>query len=188
MSVLENWIQTPVAAALGWTLVHSLWEGGLAALVLVAALRVLRSSRARYAAGCLAMLGLLAAFGFTFTRLMLQQPAPEVRLAKPVPPAPEGGDTWWVGPGRARRDPAPYLRWLAPFWVAGVLVFQLRAVASWMAARRLRRTGVCRAPDLWQVCVDRLSARLRLSRPVTLLESALAGVPVVTGYFRPVIL
>ena len=57
-----------------------------------------------------------------------------------------------------------------------------------MAARRLRRRGVCAAAESWQSLLDRLAARLRLSRPVMLLESCLAEVPVVIGYVRPVIL
>ena len=41
MNLLENWVQTPAAKALVWTLIHSLWEGALVALVLAAALCVL---------------------------------------------------------------------------------------------------------------------------------------------------
>jgi GWxTD domain-containing protein len=47
---------------------------------------------------------------------------------------------------------------------------------------------VCLAPDHWRERLDRLRARVRLSRPVTLLESCLAEVPVVIGYVRPAIL
>ena len=54
--------------------------------------------------------------------------------------------------------------------------------------RRLRRRGVCAAPDFWQERLSLLAGRLRLSRPVGLLESCLAGVPVVIGHLRPVIL
>jgi bla regulator protein blaR1 len=64
----------------------------------------------------------------------------------------------------------------------------LRGVAGWMAARGLRRRGVCAATLFWQERIDRLGARMRLSRPVTLLESCVAEVPVVIGYIRPVIL
>ena len=86
MSLLEAWVQTPGAAALGWTLVHSLWEGAILALVLAVALCFLRSSRARYAAGCLAMLGLLGALCLTFARVMPQQRPP--RIATGVLPVP----------------------------------------------------------------------------------------------------
>jgi len=61
VTLIQTWVQTPLAQAIGWTLVHSLWEGALVALVLAAALWAFRSSRARYAAACLAMLAMLAA-------------------------------------------------------------------------------------------------------------------------------
>ena len=35
MMALENLVHTPLAQALGWTLFHSLWEGAVAAMLLV---------------------------------------------------------------------------------------------------------------------------------------------------------
>jgi GWxTD domain-containing protein len=184
MTLIEAWVQTPLAQAIGWTLVHSLWEGALVALVLAAALWAVRSSRARYAAACLAMLAMLAGFGFTFARLMPRQRSHVVTIARAVS-LPAGFEEPKIPVQRRAED---FLPWLAPFWIAGVVIFHLRSLASWMSARRLRRTGVCLAPDLWRERLDRLGARVRLSRPVTLLESCLAEVPVVIGYVRPAIL
>jgi len=189
MSLLEAWVHTPGAAALGWTLAHSLWEGALVALVLVGALSVLRSSRARYAAGCLAMLAMLTGFCLTFQHVLAEQRIQGVGQGlaiRPAPPDLGGGSI--VANVPARFHAVDYLPWLAPFWIAGVMFFQLRGVASWLFARRLRRQGVCAATASWQALLDRLAARVRLSRPVTLLESCLAEVPVVIGYVRPVIL
>ena len=56
--------------AIGITLLHSLWEGAVIALALAVVLGVVRSSRVRYAAGCVAMLAILVGFGVTFYRLM----------------------------------------------------------------------------------------------------------------------
>src|SRR5580658_7997518 len=67
---LLNWVQGAAATALGETLLHSLWEGAAAALALAILLSVVRSSRIRYAAACLAMLVMLTGFGATFYRLM----------------------------------------------------------------------------------------------------------------------
>src|ERR1022692_449006 len=190
MSVLDIWVHTPAAAALGWTLAHSLWQGALAALALAAALGVLRSSRARYAAGCLAMLALLSGLCVTFQHVLAEQRMQGgFSPARWMQAAPPGlGDGAIVANVPARLRVADYLPWLAPFWIAGVLFFQLRGVASWMAARRLRSRGVCAATEFWQGRIDRLTARARVSRPVTLLESCLAEVPVIIGYVRPVIL
>lgn len=52
----------------------------------------------------------------------------------------------------------------------------------------MRRRGVCCAADAWQRELARLGVQLRVSRPVLLLESCFAAVPVVLGHFRPLIL
>jgi bla regulator protein blaR1 len=83
---------------------------------------------------------------------------------------------------------ADFLPWLVPLWIAGVLLFFLRQLASWIWARRLRRTGVCSPPRAWQERLNVLASKLRIGRTVALLESGLAGVPVVIGHLRPVIL
>src|SRR5262249_5026425 len=63
-----------------------------------------------------------------------------------------------------------------------------RAWAGGSAAGARGRTGVWGAPHPWRGPLGGLGSRLRLSRPVALLESCLADVPVVIGYVRPVIL
>jgi GWxTD domain-containing protein len=80
------------------------------------------------------------------------------------------------------------LVWVVPFWAAGVLVFYVHGIGGWIVARRLRHTGVVPAPDEWQSRLRSLRERLRVSRPVALMESCLAEVPVVIGFLRPVIL
>jgi GWxTD domain-containing protein len=193
MTLLELWVhtplvQSPLARTVSLALAHSLWEGVLIAVLLAAALCVARSSRARYGAACAAMLLMLASFGVTLVRLMPKPTdlAKAPRVAIPAPPAglrmvPE------IAPPVAPSLTA-FLPWIAPFWAAGVLFFHLRSLGGWMAARRLRRSGVCHAAGEWQQRLDGLAARVRVSRPAALLESCLADVPVVIGYVRPVIL
>src|ERR1700734_3281670 len=59
MTHLEIWLQTPLAAAIGWALFHSLWQGATVAVVLAVTLAMTRSARARYTAACLAMCAIL---------------------------------------------------------------------------------------------------------------------------------
>ena len=188
MKLLENWVMTPVAAALAKTLLHSIWEGAVVALALAVVLVVLRSSRARYIAACAALAGLLAALVVTFAQLVPAQPV-LIRLkpAAHFPATPPGLDALSSMPPA---DPAPVnqLGWLLPFWIGGVLFFHARSLVSWMAARRLRESGVCGVREHWQERLDGLRERLRMGRPVALLESCLAEVPVVIGYVRPIIL
>ena len=65
MTLLETWVRTPAAKALGWTLFHSLWEGAIIALILATALWAARSARVRHAVACLALAAVLAALAWT---------------------------------------------------------------------------------------------------------------------------
>src|SRR5207248_1461054 len=62
----------PLVQRLGWTLVHSLWQGVLVAAVLAVVLRLLlrgAPANVRYAAACAAMSMMAFAAVFTFTRI-----------------------------------------------------------------------------------------------------------------------
>jgi GWxTD domain-containing protein len=187
MTAFEQLARTPLAKTIGWTLFHSLWEGALAALILLAVLFVVRSPRARYAWACAAMSGMLAGFALTFGLLSSQGSGASTTIALAIPKAPIV-DTQSAPDPPARFHFEDVLPCLAPFWIAGVVVFHLRSVAAWMAAQRARNRGVCRAPDPWPRRLQHLSAKLRVSKPVALLETCLGDVPVVIGYLRPVIL
>ena len=187
MKLLETFVASPVAAALGWTILHSLWEGAILAALLAAVLLVTCSPRIRYAASLIALVAMAAAFVVTLIRLLPESAAAGVaREAYHAVP-------WNIPPDAAASsgllpDLAMLAPWLVPFWMAGVLACYLRNVAGFASVRRLRVRGVCCAPEHWQHVVTRFSARLVLSRPVVLMESALAEVPMVIGAMRPMIL
>ena len=184
-----SWLSGPEIHALAGTLLQSLWEGAVVALVLAVTLCATRNSRIRYAASSVAMLVLLGGLVVTFTHLAPAPPNGEkvTVLGHKAGPAPASVGHLPMVSSRGA-EAADYLSWVALIWMAGVFAFYLRGIAGWISARRLRTTGVCCAPEVWRTRMDRLGARLRLSRPVALLESSLAEVPVVVGYLRPVIL
>ena len=173
--------------ALQATLLHSLWEGALIAVILVALLQICRSgsARLRYALACAGLFAIPLAFGVTFW-LSLPPARPQVSIPATFPIARllELPSTDSSAPGSS---PSP-TTWLVPLWMTGVLGFYLYSLAGWFSAQRLRRVGVCAAAPVWQERLGSRATRLRLSRQVILLESCLASTPVVIGAFRPVIL
>ncbi len=186
---MESWLQTPLASALGWTLFHFVWEALLIAVVLALALYLIRpfSARARYGLACLAMLAMPVVFGVTVARFLPGDGVAVISaggssgLARPIP-----GDT--IRPEPVEPSLGERLPFAVPFWAAGVFLFYLHSLWSWLAARRLRRTGVCVVPAPLQERMRLLADKMRVSKPVMLLESCLTDVPVVIGYFRPVVL
>jgi GWxTD domain-containing protein len=173
-----------VAHALGRALLHFLWQGAAIAAVLGAVLPICRSPRIRYAAAIAAMAAMGVAFAVTWTLSLHRDAAISTgqHFTAPyrIPPPPESAPAPTPQPDR--------LAWLAPLWMAGVLVCYGRSFAAWLAAQRLCRRGVCAAPEPWPDRLRELAARVRISRPVLLLESSLIDIPVTFGWLRPVIL
>ena len=93
MTALEHFVSPTLVRALGWTLLHSLWQGALVAAMLAGALLLLRRQRAevRYAASVGALGLIVALAGLTFGlyfgtgsgRLAVAQPGATGALAAP---------------------------------------------------------------------------------------------------------
>jgi GWxTD domain-containing protein len=181
---LRFWATTPAAHSLGRALLHFLWQGAAVAAILAALLAITRSARVRYALAVGAMAALAISFGLTWTLALHHDSGATTGLhfAAPyrIPPPPDSAP--------APATPQDHLAGLVPLWMAGVLLCYGRSFASWIAAQRLRRRGVCAAPGLWQERLHALASRVRISRPVLLLESCLTDTPVTFGWLRPVIL
>jgi GWxTD domain-containing protein len=189
MTQIETWILSPLPTALAKTLLHSLWEAGLAALGLAACLRFIRSSRLRYAAACAALVATIVISAATFTFLkpapFQGQPQRFLSLGWPLqsPDAPAGtvGDV-------PRSTFLRILPWITPVWLLGVLLSTLCRAAGWVASERLCRVAVCNAPEAWLQKLKSIRARMNVTKAVALLESSRTQIPVVIGYVRPAIL
>lgn len=82
----------------------------------------------------------------------------------------------------------PWLTWIVAAWSAGVVVCSVRPLWGWHTLWRLKRVGVSPVPDEVLKAAEEVASRLGLRRVVRVLQSTLAQVPVVVGYFKPVIL
>jgi GWxTD domain-containing protein len=175
----------PFEEALGWSLVHFLWQGALIAAVAAVALKSVARAQSRYLIACLALIAMPAVFAIT---LRLSIPHAHVAAGPPnfspirLIAIPDTPDT------PAPRDFSTYLGYAVPLWLAGVCCVLLYRSAAWIWAARLRRRGTLGVPETWIARIEVLRERARVWQPVMLLESCLAEVPVVIGYLRPAIL
>jgi Zn-dependent protease with chaperone function len=214
MTALDAVLAQPGVQTLGWTLLHFIWQGALAACALagVNAFIPRRSANARYVAACATLVLMLGVTVATFsayrsgngqtlagwasaTQSLTTRPATEALASRTpsaggseaiesvvaplemIAPAPEAAAP--VAPPA----PAPDLwisthfgflvPWLAGIWFVGVLALSLRLLGGWIVA---------------QPTLERLRARLKVSLPVRLYQSARVEVPTVIGCLKPVIL
>jgi GWxTD domain-containing protein len=187
MTVLRLLAENAAVKALGWTVLHLIWEGAAIALGLGAVLSVARSARVRYAAACGALVLALTGFAGTFLHLSGGELAGRGALAA-LPDALRDGRLPYPGTGMTPEGPMDLAAWAALLWLAGVVLFYVRAAGGWFSVYRWRHTGVCAADAVWLARLAQLQERLRISRPVLLLQSGLAETPLAMGYLRPVIL
>jgi beta-lactamase regulating signal transducer with metallopeptidase domain len=82
----------------------------------------------------------------------------------------------------------PWLPWAVSLWACGVALLALRLAVGWGMIRRLRHDAEPPKDLVWSVRFERLRVRLGVSAPVRLLCSAQAGVPMVIGWLKPVVL
>ena len=202
MNPIEVLLSEPFAQTLGWTLLHFVWQGGLVALLLAIALRVLRRHAApvRYAVACGALLLLLAlpiitlgllwptsseGIGFVATPERVAAPGMEALLEAGAAAPSEGSASWRQAVYATLGTALP---WLVLIWIMGVLALSMRYLAGWTYTLHLRRRGTREVGQRWQEQRTRLAQQLGVTRPVRLVASALVHVPMVAGWLRPIIL
>ena len=200
MNLLLEFSRTSFALRLGWTLSHFLWQGAAVAALVAVALACSRgwSASIRYRVLCLALVVMTMLPVLTFLRIGRDEtvPASFYRQLAAAPPAattagelPESGSTSLSRPpGNERSVVVLLLPWLATGWIVGVFGFSVRLAGGWWQADRMRSMGTNPMPPPWPERLEGLRIRLRVTRPVVLLESTVARVPMVIGYLRPVIL
>ncbi|MFI5006263.1 MAG: M56 family metallopeptidase [Solirubrobacterales bacterium] len=187
--------------ALGWSLLHFVWQGTAVAALLASLSLVLRRAapQVRYllAGGALLLMLLLPITTF----FVVRGPAAALRAEGATSVVPEAwsvarssvvaGEATGVGPiavFELQRRIEPLLPVLVGLWGLGVLLLSLRSLGGWAVVQRLRAAGLTAPPVALESVLARLMSRLRVSTPVRLYQSALVQVPTVVGWLRPVIL
>lgn len=191
MSAIEAMLGTPLAQAIGWALVHLVWQGAVVAGLLAAVLALLQrqSSHVRYLVSCGAMLLLLALAGATAYRAY--DAGGDTTLSPATAQTAIAADTTPSQPADAPTLLARTRAWLPEivlFWLAGVAALSIRLAGGWLRAQRLAKRNATPAADEWQRTVARLASALGIDRTISLLHSTAVDVPTVLGWMRPVIL
>jgi beta-lactamase regulating signal transducer with metallopeptidase domain len=170
-------------AAIGWTIVHSLWQwtlvGGLAALILGLLPRA--RAQTRYAVGCAALAAMMLAALVTGSMALLTVDAPLRHRAL------YAFDGALIMP-EVFAHGASILRLAAVLWLLGLGAGIGRLAIEWRRVRRLRSHGLSELDQVSAAAVAELIRDMGIERPVNVQHSALAAVPMVLGWRRPHIL
>jgi D-alanyl-D-alanine endopeptidase (penicillin-binding protein 7) len=169
---------TALVDALGWTLVHFLWQGALIGLATATVLALLRHAapQQRYLVACAGLL-LCAAWPASQLALRLQG---ELAVHDAYPALAPAGAAIRVHVLK------PYMTWIVAAWSAGSLAFALRSALGLAWIGRAARLGG-RDPA-WQDRLTQLARAMGVRRPVRLRVVQRLASPVTALWWRPVVL
>ena len=192
MSSLTNWLSPTAMHALGWALLHFLWQGTAVAALAAAAMALCRRASTRYLLGVTALglmlLAPLATFFYARQHSGVAHTAkssPLVAVAEPI----AWGSAAPSGSAQAfsiatSRDALP---WLVEAWLLGVAFFSLRSAGGFfLLERERRRRSRVVGPHVLEICYT-LQDRLGLKRAIDYCECAWLQAPAVIGWLRPVV-
>jgi D-alanyl-D-alanine endopeptidase (penicillin-binding protein 7) len=174
-----------LVAAIGWTLIHFVWQGALLGCVVALLLTALRNARpeTRYAVACF---GLLLCLAWPAVDLaLLLNAGTETVDGKLLP----GGAAFAAaGPDAAGVLPwlGQNLGWIVALWAscAGALGLRMAVGLLWIG-----RTARSESRDpAWQDRLSRLAERCGLGREVRLRVVEGLASPITAGWWRPVVL
>lgn len=190
MNTLFPMLSHPLAEAIGWALLHSLWQGLVVVLLAKLALRYIPANRpdVRYVVSLVGLVLILLGGIVTISLLLPEQhPVHAVAyytaVSAPIVQAPSSAS---ILDNTARFIEAQMPIILA-LWVAGVLLFSLRLALGWAYITRLRATATPVAEE-WRMLLEDLKKQFGLTADIALSESGHITVPAVIGVFKPVIL
>ncbi len=188
--------------ALGWTLIHSIWQVGFVAVfVALLLMRVeSRNSTKRYAIffGALISVPIMSAVTFfrlysgieasavTSTSLRADNPYLNEAMAN-VSGSLVNPGTWEMVLDFLRPGPEN-LQYVVMVWFAGVLMLSIRFMGGLWAINRLRGSASRDITDVWKQRLAELSGSVGIRRFVQMAESARVTVPMTAGWLKPIIL
>ncbi|MTV56206.1 M56 family metallopeptidase, partial [Pseudoduganella buxea] len=187
-----------LTGAIGWSLLHFLWQGLLIGWAAALALHLLRnrSAQARYAVACGALL-LCAALPLGSIAWRVAAQLDGHAMPVPVDPLLVVVGATVDGIGAADADDMTSLEymlrrqlpWLVLLWAGGAALMTLRLSLGLQWVRQRTLAGHYRLDAAWQARLDAMARRFGIRRPVRLGVSGedLEG-PMTAGCWRPIVL
>ncbi len=197
MKILIDWIPDNLLQALGWTLVHSLWQLVVIAGLLWLVLKIMHRSRPAVKYGLAVGALVLSLIVSSATFIYEYQPDDELTTLSSV------ADTsvFWESSALLKAeagietgvDRAIYwieqnIPLLVNLWVLGAMLFMFRLVNSLSEIRGLRKSSSLVDDFQIQKIVYRLAGKMGISAEVQLRMSSFGVSPLTFGTLKPVIL
>jgi TonB family protein len=170
--------------AIGWTLLHFLWQGTVLGLFYAVVRPLFPGVAARYRLG-MGVLAAMLACPLVTLAYVWPEPVVQAGAVLALPSLSTAGEASSLDVSSVTLE--AWLPWLVAAWFVGVSAIALRAFAHWRRLAWLVRNAAIPLADCTDVLV-KLCRRFGVSRRIRLLGSVAIDTPMLIGWLRPVIL
>lgn len=191
MDLLGNIFSDLIVGSIGWTLLHSLWQGLVVSIILSLFMVIFKDSGAhvRYRIGvCLLavmVLVSLVTFLMVYRAGIEQNPLEESSVGMRADSLDNRSGEFftYIKIYFQRNLPA-----VVTIWLIGMMFFFMKFVSGMLANQRLRHHQTSEVSEFWKYRVESLCRKLKIRPAIIFRESFMAAVPLTIGYLKPVIL
>lgn len=199
--------------SIGWTIIHSLWQGLIVAIIFAIILVVLKkqSSKIKYNFS----LALLALFFISNIAVLVYNYSPNDKINQRENTAITNIENRHLQKKDLVAEPIlfqqtaetenitqpvsyslvvlkSYIKTIIPYlvlaWLIGFVISLILAIASFFSNQRLRINPLNQPSQKWQSKIYDISKRLKIRRKIKILFSPLVVSPIVFGIIKPIIL
>jgi len=182
--------QSHYLQVIGWTLLHTLWQGALvfAAAALAFWLMRDRGPQAKYLAACTSLAVILALAVGTYAYMVAEPVAANVALGASTGVT-EMSAIALAGTAAPTLGAFPQIvPWLAVAWMLGVFALSVRLLGGWCWLFGGVMRGAEPAQSEWQWRLNTLSRLLGVTKNVRLLVSKKTSSVLAVGWIKPAVL
>lgn len=180
-----------VVGSLGWTLLHSLWQGVVITVTgfLLLAFFKKGSASLRYLIGIGMLILMILVSLATFVMVhqnILEANALGISPVVTVSGRPDSGTGGFLASLKNHLN--RNLSAVVTLWLMGMLLFSLRFVSGILINQRWRRHQTREVSRYWRNRLSGIARKMNIRPVVRFRESLVIGVPLTIGYFKPLIL
>jgi bla regulator protein blaR1 len=208
MKIIQYLFSSEIIEALGWTLVHSLWQGALLAIILTILLLLMHhnSAQIKYFISFISLIGILVWSAVTFIhaynyakekavireniisspgyiRAVLKQELSSQNYVEK-----EEKETLNLQMVKIRSFFQRNFNSICFLWIIGILILSFRLIGGFLYLRRIRNTHLIAINKEWIEKLNELADKLQIKRKINAFFSPYIKTPLSLGFFKPVLL
>lgn len=208
MKIIQYLLSSELIEAIGWTLVHSLWQGAVVAIVLTILLILMRrnSAQVKYFISFIALIGLLVWSAATFVH-SYNYAKEKAALRENIISSP-GYIRTVLTENISSKTEVESLKtnslnlqiikirgflqrnfsFICSLWLIGMLIFSFRLIGGGLYIRRVRSGNLIDIDKEWMKILNELADKLNIKRKVQAYFSPYIKTPLTVGSIKPFIL